>query len=226
MELLWHNPYGEKGGLGFSSAQFNILYAYKHIMEQDSLDDVKPFDIWRSFRSLKFEGCMPSGADVIGQWIGGLGIFEQDPLSVETLSFHLPDLEILVLRAGKNFYTYSYLRELKLKDLTKLKAIAHEACEALKDKKEERFLQAINSYRDELINLEYVADKSLKLLEKLKNLPEVKACKSCGAMGSETLIVFYNKEDEEVLKQKIDFAEIISDSSQTSYGVEFQKITK
>ena len=195
-------------------------------MEKNSLKDVKPLDIWRSFRSLKFEGCMPSGADVIGQWIGGLGIFEQDPLSVETLSFHLPDLEILVLRSGKNFYTYSYLRDLKLKDLTELKKIAHEAAEALKEKVEDKFLKAINAYREELLRLGYVAEKSKELLNKIKDLPEVKACKSCGAMGSETLIIFYKKEDEEVLREKLSFTEIISDSSQVSYGVEFQKITK
>ena len=73
--LEWFSSYKNKGGLGFSSAQFNILYAYSFILREGSIDQIKPQDIWKSYRSLKFEGFLPSGADVITQWIGGVSVF-------------------------------------------------------------------------------------------------------------------------------------------------------
>ena len=190
VQLGWLDSYEKKGGLGFSSAQFNILYAYSFILREGSIDQIKPQELWRSYRNLQFKGFLPSGADVITQWVGGVGVFEQDPLSVETLTSSFPDLYCLVLRTGEYFQTYDYLKNFQLSDVSELKQIARQGVQAIKQKEESAFVEAINDYRKALQKKQYTAKKSQDILEKLQNSKVIRAYKACGAMGAETLIVF------------------------------------
>ena len=150
VQLEWSSHCGQQGGLGFSSAQFNILYAYSFILREGHIDHITPKEVWRSYRSLKFEGFIPSGADIITQWVGGVTIFEQSPLSVETLTSSLPDLDCLVLRTGEYFETYKYLKSFELGDVSDLKKISESAVSAMKQKNESDFISAIKDYRQVL----------------------------------------------------------------------------
>ena len=215
------------GGLGFSSAQFNILYAYSFILREGSIDQIKPQDIWRSYRQLKFDGFLPSGADVITQWVGGVSVFEQDPLlSVETLTSSLPELHCLILRTGEYFETHKYLKNFKLSDVSDLKKISQEGVQAIKKRDEPAFISAVNNYRKGLLNKNYITAKSQEILNKFTNIKAIQACKACGAMGAETLIVFYKKQDEEEVRRETSFLKLVADSSQLTYGVTFHKLTK
>ena len=226
IRLEWINNHKNKGGLGFSSAQFNILYAYSFILREGHIDRITPQEIWRSYRNLKFEGFVPSGADIITQWVGGVTVFEQNPLSVETLTSSLPDLDCRVLRTGDYFETHNYLKSFQLSDVSDLKKIAHSAVTALKQKKETAFLSAINDYRKALKKKNYITAKSEDILNRLEKIKAIKAIKACGAMGAETLIVFYNKKDKEEVKKETAFLETAATGEQLTYGVSFQKITK
>ena len=226
VQLEWIDDYRKKSGLGFSSAQFNILYAYTFILRQGNIDQIKPQKVLRSYRDLKFDGFLPSGADIITQWVGGVALFEQEPLHVETLVSPLPDLECLILRTGESFPTYQYLKKLKIGDVSDLKRIAKEALKAIKQRQEEDFLSAVNEYRIALEKLGYTTAKSLEILDRLKKVKAIKALKACGAMGAETLIVFYKKEDEEEVKKQVSFLEFVADSQQLTYGLSFNKLTK
>lgn len=226
VQLDWINNYNNKGGLGFSSAQFNILYAYSSILRSGAIDQIKPQDIWRDYRRLNFEGFLPSGADVITQWIGGVSIFEQDPLSVETLTSSLPDLKCFVLRTGDYFETYQYLKNFKLADVSDLKKIAQLGVQAIKQRDELAFVSALNDYKKALKAKNYVSARCEEILNKIENIKAIKASKGCGAMGAETLIVFYNKQDEEEVKKEISFLECVATASEITYGVAFHKLTK
>lgn len=226
VQLDWINPYGHQGGLGFSSAQFNILYAYSSILREGGIDQIKPQEVWRNYRSLHFEGFLPSGADVITQWIGGVCVFEQNPLSVETLTSSFPDLSCFILKTGERFETYKYLKEFQLSDVSDLKKIAQEGVTAIKQRDELAFIEALNDYRKGLQAKNYVSPKSQEILEKIGKIKSIKAYKGCGAMGSETLIIFFKKQDEENVKKEISFLECLTDGSQLTYGVAFNKLTK
>ncbi|MCZ0932152.1 MAG: hypothetical protein OXJ52_03255 [Oligoflexia bacterium] len=226
IQLEWINNYENKGGLGFSSAQFNILYAYSFILREGHIDQINPKEIWRSYRNLKFDGFVPSGADIITQWVGGVTVFEQSPLSIETLTSSLPGLDCLVLRTGDYFETYKYLKNFKLKDVSDLKKIAQLAVTAMKQKEETAFVSAINDYRKALKRKNYITAKSEEILSRLEKVKAIKALKACGAMGAETLIVFYNKQDKEEVKKETSFLETSATGEQITYGVSFQKITK
>ena len=224
-QLEWDNIY-KGGGLGFSSAQFNILYAYSFILREGHIDHINPKEIWRSYRSLKFEGFIPSGADIITQWVGGVTVFEQSPLSIETLTSSLPDLDCLVLRTGDYFETYKYLKSFKLGNVSELKEIAQSAVTAMKQKEETAFISAINDYRKELKRKNYITARSEEILNRLEKVKAIKALKACGAMGAETLIAFYNTQDAEEVKKETSFLETVATGSQITYGVSFHKITK
>lgn len=225
IQLNWFNNYN-KGGLGFSSAQFNILYAYSFILKEGGIDQINPQEIWRSYLNLKFEGFLPSGADVITQWVGGVCVFEQNPLSVETLTSSLPDLHCFVLRTGEYFETHKYLKNFKFSDVSDLKKISQQGVQAIKQRDEASFIEAVNDYRKGLQAKSYITPKSQEILNKLINIKVIKACKSCGAMGAETLIVFYKKQDEEEARKEVSFLEQAAEGNQLTYGVAFQRLTK
>ena len=226
VQLNWSSQYENKGGLGFSSAQFNILYAYSFILRDGHIDQITPQEDWRSYRNLKFEGFIPSGADIITQWVGGVTVFEQSPLSIETLTSSLPDLDCIVLRTGDYFETHKYLKNFKLTEVSDLKKIAQLAVTAMKQKEELAFISAINDYRKAIKRKNYITAKSDEILSRLEKIKAIKALKACGAMGAETLIVFYKKQDKEEVKKEISFLETVATSENITYGVSFQKITK
>jgi len=226
VELEWINPYKNKGGLGFSSAQFNIVYAYNFILKYGGLEQIKPQDVWRKYKDLKFEGLAPSGADVISQWVGGVGVFEQNPLSMETLTSSFPDLHCFVFSTGEAFETYKYLKDFQLGDVSDLKHISRQGVQAIKQKDEQVFIESINEYRNSLITKNYVSKKTQEILEKLAKIEIIEAYKGCGAMGAETIIVFYKKEHKESVKKELSFLECVADSNQLTYGLTFHKTVK
>ena len=226
VQLEWIKNHKNKGGLGFSSAQFNILYAYSFILREGHINQITPQEIWRSYRKLKFEGFVPSGADIITQWVGGVTVFEQNPLSIETLTSSLPDLDCMVLRTGDYFETHKYLKNFQLNDVSDLKKIAQLSVTAMKKKDGTAFISSINDYRKALKKKNYITAKSEYILNRLEKIKAIKALKACGAMGAEILIVFYNKKDEEEVRKGVSFLETVATGAQITYGVHFHKITK
>ena len=227
-QSLSHDSSAKKiqSGLGFSSAQFNILYAYSFILREGHIDHLKPQELWRNYRNLRFDGFQPSGADIITQWVGGLSVFEQDPLHVETLTSYFPDLECLILKAGEPLKTHEYLKNFKMSDMSQLKQIAKSAVTSMKQKNREEFVSNINEYRKALEEKGYITETSKNILKKIEKIKTIEAFKACGTMGAETILVFYNKKDDKEVRQALSFLEIIADSDDLTYGISFTKKTK
>lgn len=220
LSLKWTDPFQGKGGLGFSSAQFNMLYGYSLMRQGVSLDQISPQKIWRVYREMEFEGWIPSGADVVSQWVGGVCLFQQNPLRVRSLMLPLPSIECLIVRTGERLNTYEYLKDLKLKDVSALKNLAQEGVIALESGDEKSFLKIVNEYGLALSDQGFVTEHTKNILQELQTFKEIKALKGCGAMGAEMIIIFYKKEQDENLRKKLSCMEIITDSSQITYGVE------
>lgn len=220
LSLKWKDPYKGRGGLGFSSAQFNMLYGYSLILQGVSLDRISPQKLWRVYREMEFEGWIPSGADVVSQWVGGVCLFQQNPLRVRSLILPLPSIECLIVRTGERLNTYEHLKDLKLKDVSNLKELAQEGVRALESGNEMNFLKIVNEYGLALSHQGLVTKKTKDILQELKNFKEIEALKGCGAMGAEIIILFYKKEHDENLRKKLSHLEIITDNSHITYGVE------
>ncbi len=224
-KLQWQDPFHGRGGFGFSSAQFNILYACHALWQGRTIDQIPPQEIWRAYKSLKFEGRhQPSGADIVSQWVGGVCVFEQNPLAVESLTLSLPDLECLIARTGAVSKTHEHLKNLVLPDVSDLKQIAAAGARAIKERDEAGFLEAVSGSRRALSLKGLVAPAAREALDRLSGIKEIKAIKGCGAMGADAIIVFHKKEHEAYLREKMSFLEIIADASQLTYGMEARKI--
>ena len=226
VSLEWLDPYKGKGGLGFSSAQFNILYAYGFLRKYGSLDQVKPLALWKTYCGLEFEGQPPSGADILSQWIGGVCLFEQNPLTVQSITSSLPELDCVMIHTGVRIKTHEHLKQLQLPKLSELISLARVGVEAMEQGQEKDFVQIVNQYGEALNRMGLTLPHVQKTVRELKALPEAQAVKGCGALSAEVIILFYKKKDEESLKSKISQLDVVSDSLQITYGVEAHEQSK
>lgn len=224
--LEWKDPHKGLGGFGFSSAQLNILYAYGSCLKDLSTDKIHTKEVWRSYRSLDFQGCTPSGADLISQWAGGVCVFKQDSLSLESYIAIFPNLDCFILRTGERLDTYKYLKEFQMQDVTRLKKIAEKGVEAMESQKEEQFIESIIEYGQALAQKKWVAKKTSEILEQVLKIKHVKAAKGCGAMGAETVIMFFDTEHKEEIQKQLSDFQIICDKDGITYGIEFHKRSK
>ena len=220
LSLKWTDPFCGRGGLGFSSAQFVILYACRSLLRRGFLT-VHPQEVWRAYRKAArpSSGLRPSGADIVSQWTGGLCLFQQNPLRIRSFTLPLPLIECLIVRAGGPFPTHGHLKTLKQSNVSLFKEIAEGGVSALEAGDETAFLQAVNEYRKALDKENRTAEHTKTLLKEFAGLEEVKALKGCGAMGAETVILFYEKEREKSLRGKLSRFEILTDSSKITCGV-------
>ena len=216
----WHDPYKGKGGLGFSSAQFNIVYFYHLICRKIPIDRVKPKDLFEDYLSLDFEGRKPSGADVVSQMVGGICIFTPSPFSVSSMTWPFADLDFMILRTGDRLETHKHLRTLDLPDTSDLRHVVDQAVAGLIDMNPLGFLEAIQRYGDILMEKNLVTDQTKSILNEVRTIPEIKAIKPCGAMGAETFLILFEKKDQESLKEKVKGFERIAQSSDLTYGIE------
>ena len=224
--LEWSDPHNGRGGFGFSTAQFNILYAYSCYLKDISIEKVKSKEVWRTYRGMDFEGCPPSGADLIAQWADGLCVFKQKPLSVESYMAVFPSLDYFILRTGEKLDTYKYLKEFQKPETYDLEKIVTDAVVALETRNENQFIESVNEYRKVLLKKNLVTNTTKNILEKISTIKNIKAYKGCGAMGAETVILFFDTEHKEEIKQELLDFEIIADKEQITYGVEYHKVTK
>ena len=225
LSLKWTDPFCGRGGLGFSSAQFVILYACRSLLRRGFLT-VHPQEVWRAYRKAArpSSGLRPSGADIVSQWTGGLCLFQQNPLRIRSFTLPLPLIECLIVRAGGPFPTHGHLKSLKQSNVSLFKEIAEGGVSALEAGDETVFLQAVNEYRKALDKENRTAEHTKTLLKEFAGLEEVKALKGCGAMGAETVILFYEKEREKSLREKLSRFEILTDSSKITCGVASNRI--
>lgn len=220
VSLEWVDPYQGKGGLGFSSAQFNILYAYSFLHQNKSLDQVQPLALLKTYCELDFEGQPPSGADILSQWVGGVCLFEQNPLTVQSITSSLPDLDCVMIHTGVSIKTHEHLKELKLPELSELTSLARIGVEAMEQGREQDFVQIVNEYGEALNRMGFSIPSVQEKVKELRSLPEAKAVKGCGALSAEVIILFYKKGDGESLKSKISNLDVVSDSLKITYGIE------
>lgn len=222
ISLNWEKSYS--GGFGFSSAQFNTLYAYRLFQKGIATDQVNIQKLWEDYRSLEFEGCMPSGADVVSQWVGGICIFKQKPFQVTALDSFFSDLGFLILKTGDSLATHEHLKNFKYPDVSSLKVCTQKGIQALKSKSKNLFLESVNDYRELLKSLGLVRDQTQKLLKEFSLISEIQAFKGCGAMGAETVIVFFEKKDKNLVKQKLSHLKIVSDETGLSKGIDICEV--
>tara|TARA_B100001248_G_scaffold262722_1_gene261560 strand:+ start:1675 stop:2628 length:954 start_codon:yes stop_codon:yes gene_type:complete len=200
-----HDPHYAKGGMGWSSAQFVILYALNQWIQNQGKDlviDRKQILEDYLHYAWNGEGWAPSGLDVVCHLEGGLmqvtaprKIVSNRIESVILEDYYhfnewpLSDLDFCLIRTGKKVATHAHLSNLNAIELTKLSEISSQAAESLKQKNEEKFLSCIQEFRENLIEQSLVEPRTLQIFQHLHERPEVLTYKGCGALGADVILV-------------------------------------
>ena len=203
--IHFEDPYQSIGGLGASGAQF--LAAYSYYWDQcEGNASGKDFreQAWRDFKSLyNNEPCPPSGADVVTQASGGFVRFSQNPFEAK-VSPWFAESEFAVLHTGAKLATHEHLNQLEAFDISELLEICKVVSDKMKEYEEApkfnaqsfyKFLcEHINEYQRCLVSLGLQAEETTRYINSIRDQYSLDAVKGCGALGVDTLLLFYQKE--------------------------------
>lgn len=203
----WNDPYQGRGGFGASSAQFLLAH---RAWTGSSWSLRGAWDLYRELTRSRDSIFLPSGADLIGQALGGAAFFDptwkNQPYCLKHASF--AD-RILVFSAthqpGRKVATHAHLQELESSGrfhpesgwLAGLGAAVEEARIAFETNQEELFVSAVESFSTQLqgaaLECEAAADDRLAL----SGLPGVRVAKGAGALQSDAIWVLVAPGQEE-----------------------------
>lgn len=149
-------------------------------------------------------GTAPSGLDVISQYLGGL-VFVASPLLVANVGgkitpqvvfdkWPLPNCEVYILRTGEKIETHTHLSSLKHLEVEDLVSLTQSAITALTEHNESEFIWHVREFQLRLEQKELVASHTFQILSHIRMRPEVLACKGCGALGADVIMVLVMKE--------------------------------
>lgn len=187
--LVWTDPYSGLGGLGASSAQFiGSYYASQYLAEQKTNNETLLCDYLNT--SWSGTGLKPSGYDVLAQLHQGCVYINRHNGLMETYSWAFPDLSFILVHSGQKIATHHHLESMRLPDgIHHLSIIVEQGKKALAEGNTNLFIDAINSYQNQLECMQLTTRHSLQLIQLLKKQPEILAAKGCGAMGADVLLL-------------------------------------
>ncbi len=226
-DMEFRDPHQGQGGFGASSAQFVLTYMAAQVLRhkvKDLRSLIHADKLWSEFRQLaqrEQKGLPPSGADVVGQLVGGVSRFSFQPFQVRSQNWPFPHLNFMLLRTGKKLATHSHLEALEGRTFQGLLEPVNRASEALKTGSEELFLSALQAVARALEKEQLVAEHSLELLGELRQRPEILVSKGCGALGADTLLALYRPQDQEAVEVIVEALglETVASREQVSSGL-------
>ena len=201
--LSFVDPYQGCGGLGASSAQFIGAYLASCYLQENTPTLKNMLEAYYQC-AWNGQGHRPSGYDVIAQTQSGCVFInkQQEQLHSYDWSFH--DLSFVLIHTGTKLATHHHLQEATLTlPVDELSAIVDKAKEALEQNNSSLFIESINNYHHQLVNLNLLAKHSLTFIQELRNYPEVLAIKGCGALGADIILIISLKTQIASLKKKL-----------------------
>ena len=202
-DLQFIDPHNGLGGFGASSAQFLLVHALAQLIadgrqtREPSAVQVEP--IWRDYREISggsrdSHTTGPSGADIVAQFAGGLCEVNLEPFSFSQLSWPFEEFDFAIVRTGEKIATHEHLNDIRRIDTDELNFILERGLDAFETKDSQEFFDAVNDYYAELLDLDLVADRTQVYVSTLLAQPFVRAAKGCGALGADTIVVFFAAE--------------------------------
>jgi mevalonate kinase len=195
-KIEFNDPHLGKGGFGASSAQFLFVHALTTLLQISVSRAVEGLDLKALLNDFKvLSGGPASGADLVAQATGGVALVHGTDASAEAWPF--PDLEFAILRTGNKVATHEHLKDLEREPLELLIAPANLVSERFGAGSADKFLQSVQAYSMMLRELHLQAPSTLVFLKKIEEQAWCKAVKGCGALGADTLLVFFAREDRD-----------------------------
>ena len=207
VDIDFMDPHMGAGGFGASSAQYLLVNIVTQVLKSPGKnEDFNIEQIWRSYRQLEAvsaEGLRPSGADVVGQYMGGLCGVQTVPFEAKSFRWPFEDFDVVLVPTGKKMATHEHLRGLKRVSTEELEVIYARAMETMAAGDAPAFFDSINDYHAELLEMGFVAEATQVIVTTVLSHPFVRAAKGCGAMGSDVVAIFIAKESREVLNKTL-----------------------
>lgn len=208
VDVQFLDPHMGRGGFGASSAQYLLSHVATQVLKNPKKgtefnpEDFKIEQIWRAYRQLETvsaEGLRASGADLVGQFVGGLCKFHMEPFRAKAFRFPFADYDVVLVYTGAKLPTHEHLRGLKRINTDELGWIYSRAVETLAVGDAPAFFDSVNDYYAELLEMGLVAEHTQVIVTTLLSKPFVAAAKGCGAMGSDVVAIFIAKENRDRL---------------------------
>jgi mevalonate kinase len=193
------------GGFGQSTAEFIATWFHNHTI-RDS--DVPTFlkNIFNQYRDLfdihpDLQKIKPSGADLITQLMGKITYFDPEVIHSKSLNWAFPEIDFDIISTGVKVATHEHLATLDLKSLEPLCDLSENVLSAYLSINQEQFLDSMNEWSLKLIDLGLQHNHSLDLKQLLEKCPEVMLAKPNGALGADTITVFYKSANKYTVRE-------------------------
>ena len=185
------DPHAGKGGLGASTAQFAMAYALSRGTE--AVDWRELLSAYREF-AWDGQGNPPSGADLVGQWNGGVTYFDARTMDVRKLTWSFDDMGFTLIRTGSKLATHEHLKGAIKAPFAELRAIAREAFLAFETSEGMRLIEAVQAYAHVLGQAGLTANATTDLLGEMRGHHHLFwAAKGCGAMGADVIVALHDR---------------------------------
>jgi mevalonate kinase len=220
-KIEFGDPHLGAGGFGASSAQFLFVHALTTLLQISVSRAVEGLDLkalWNDFKVLS--GGQASGADLMAQATGGVALVHGAEAHAEAWPF--PELEFAILRTGNKVATHQHLAELHREPVEHLIAPANLVTERFSAGSVDKFIQSVQAYSMILRELHLQAPSTLVLLKKIEEQSWCKAAKGCGALGADTLLVFFARGDAEAASRYFTEQKLERMSSELSEGLQMK----
>ena len=227
VNLNFMDPYDGSGGFGASGAQFLLVSAYIHKINNQKLDLKK---VWNDFRELyDGEAFTPSGMDIISQYSGGISeiTFSTEDIKVNQFDWPFEKQSLLFFKTHQITNTHEHLSGLDLEKITTcLKPFAADVIKSFKEKSIEGFSKGVTEYYNELVELDLITDKTKELVAEFSSREGVLAIKGCGALGSDVIAVFCDSDKGHYLMPELKSLglEFISSDHSVSEGLRYDDL--
>lgn len=204
-KFVFSDPHMGKGGLGASSAQFVLAYAFSASLNPATRQQNLELNrVLTEFRACAWDldrgdQNQASGADVVSQLTGQVTVFDGVSGRASALSWPFPRLRFTLIRTGQKLATHEHLKtqasqpgEIPLTDLKKAVAMA---IRSFSEKDDSLLIQAVKDYASSLSVAHLVAPQTNEILRLMKSgIPGILAAKGCGAMGADVVLILHRKE--------------------------------
>lgn len=186
-------------GFGGSSAEFLLLSAFEQLKSPLTTEAQLDLDIKKTLSDYGqiFEGQAqkPSGADMVGQAQGLITAFHRKAGRIQNFTWDFGNLGFLIFRTGRKLATHDHLKTLKPETFEDLEASCHQVWEALSNSIENHLIVGLVEFTRLLERKGLQDPETLKVTQKLRALAGVRVAKGSGAMGTDAVLVIYDRRE-------------------------------
>ena len=182
--------------LGENSPQFSSL-------DFSSLVHMEP--LWNDYRKIAWsgKGARPSGADLLGQHLGGVSFFSSHPFVSKALQWPFPHHGFFIVSTGYKLATHKHLKTKMEDEFATLKPLSEIVIRTFKEKNWFDFISSQEEFYGALNKMELTEFRAKALIEQIKDHGAIDFVKPCGALGLEVIMVFFENANRENVKSQL-----------------------